>query len=176
MPPRSFNPNAKIVFIGPCSAKKLEASRKSVRSEVDFVITFEELLGIFASRSVTVTADNFNKLSNEATGSGRGFAISGGVAQAVARIVEKNHPDVKVKIKSADGLRECRQMLKEAKTGKYNGYLLEGMGCPGGCVSGAGCIVNPRLATGSVKLAANKSELQISDESKYYDKLNLISK
>ena len=37
-------PNARICFIGPCAAKKLEASRRSVRSEVDFVLTFEELM------------------------------------------------------------------------------------------------------------------------------------
>lgn len=30
-----------------------------------------------------------------------------------------------------------------AKAGKYNGYLLEGMGCPGGCIGGAGTIADP---------------------------------
>ena len=39
-----------------------------------------------------------------------------------------------------DGLKECRKMLAMAKAGKRNGYLLEGMGCPGGCVAGAGTI------------------------------------
>ena len=43
---KKHNPNAKVVFIGPCAAKKLEAMRRSVRSEVDFVLTFEELAGI----------------------------------------------------------------------------------------------------------------------------------
>ena len=65
-------------------------------------------------------------------------------------------------------------MLDEAKKGKYNGYLLEGMGCPGGCVAGAGCIVKPNVAGGQVKVAAKKSELKISDESKYADKLYLL--
>ena len=40
-------PEARICFVGPCAAKKLEASRRSVRSEVDFVLTFEELMGLF---------------------------------------------------------------------------------------------------------------------------------
>ena len=31
-------------------------------------------------------------------------------------------------------------MMQMAKAGKYNGYLLEGMACPGGCVGGAGTI------------------------------------
>ena len=37
------HPDARIVFVGPCSAKKLEANRRTVRSDVDFVLTFEEL-------------------------------------------------------------------------------------------------------------------------------------
>ena len=44
------HPNAKVVFIGPCAAKKLEAMRSSVRSDVDFVITFEELWGLFDAK------------------------------------------------------------------------------------------------------------------------------
>ena len=45
---------AKVVFIGPCAAKKLEAMRKSVRSEVDFVLTFEEMAGIFDAKHVDI--------------------------------------------------------------------------------------------------------------------------
>src|SRR5699024_8809543 len=47
---KHHNPNAKVVFIGPCAAKKLEAMRNDVRSEVDFVLTFEEMTGIFEAR------------------------------------------------------------------------------------------------------------------------------
>mgnify|MGYP002235473396 CR=1 FL=1 len=49
---KKHNPNAKVVFVGPCAAKKLEAMRRSVRSEVDFVLTFEEMSGIFDARQV----------------------------------------------------------------------------------------------------------------------------
>jgi [FeFe] hydrogenase (group B1/B3) len=168
--------DAKIVFVGPCSAKKLEASREEVRSEVDFVITFEELSGIFEAKNVEVLCEHPLEQNNEASGSGRGFAVGGGVAQAVVGVIKNKHPEMDVKVNSADGLRECRKMLQEAKTGKYDGYLLEGMGCPGGCVAGAGCIINPRVAKGKVKLAVKKSELKTSDESKYIDKLSLINR
>ena len=46
------HPNARICFIGPCAAKKLEANRKSVRSDVDFVLTFEELQGMFDAKEI----------------------------------------------------------------------------------------------------------------------------
>ena len=45
-----------------------------------------------------------------------------------------------MKIMNAEGLRDCRKMMALAKAGKLNGYLLEGMACPGGCVAGAGTI------------------------------------
>jgi iron only hydrogenase large subunit-like protein len=47
----------------------------------------------------------------------------------------------------AEGLRDCRKLMLMAKAGKYNGYLLEGMACPGGCVAGAGTLLPVDLAT-----------------------------
>jgi [FeFe] hydrogenase (group B1/B3) len=170
---RETNKDAKIVFIGPCSAKKLEASRRTVKSEVDFVITFEELSGMLEAKGVLVTGTD-KSLNDEATGSGRGFAVTGGVAKAVADLIEKIEPGKEVKTFKADGLKECVQMLEGAKKGKFNGYLLEGMACPGGCIAGAGCLAKPTLSTALVKVAANKSELKLSDESKYADKLHLL--
>ena len=59
---RTQHPNAKIVFVGPCSAKKLEAMRKSVRSEVDFVLTFEEMAGMMDAREIDyLKLDDDNK-------------------------------------------------------------------------------------------------------------------
>ena len=51
---KHHQPGAKVAFIGPCAAKKLEALRSDVRSEVDFVLTFEEMAGIFAARHIDV--------------------------------------------------------------------------------------------------------------------------
>jgi [FeFe] hydrogenase (group B1/B3) len=170
---RENHKDAKIVFVGPCSAKKLEASRKSVKSEVDFVITFEELSGMLDAKGVEIIGTD-TSLDNEATGSGRGFAVSGGVAKAVSDLLKKENPEIEVKIHTADGLKECVQMCDDAVKGKYDGYLLEGMACPGGCVAGAGCIANPNISGAQVKVAAKKSELKYSDESKYADKVYLL--
>lgn len=133
-------PGSKIVFVGPCAAKKLEASRKDIRSDVDFVLTFEELQGMFEAKGVKFEELDDNAPLLEGTGAGRGFAVSGGVAQAVADVIHRWQPEKEVKVASAEGLRDCRRLLTLAKAGKYNGYLLEGMGCPGGCVGGAGTI------------------------------------
>ena len=153
------HPDARIAFIGPCAAKKLEANRKAVRSDVDYVLTFEELQGMFDAKDIDFSKleenpeDDFTK----GTGAGRGFAVGGGVAAAVAEVIHQLDPERKVDIDYGDGLRECRKMLMLARAGKRDGYLLEGMGCPGGCVAGAGTISPVRdssLAVESYKAAA----------------------
>ena len=160
------NPEAKICFIGPCAAKKLEANRKAVRSDVDYVLTFEELQGMFDVREVDPSAVEPDPEGDFTAGSaaGRGFAVGGGVAAAVAQLIGEREPGKTIPIEYGDGLRECRKMLTLAKAGKYNGYLLEGMGCPGGCVAGAGTIRPVKTATNRVAAyqaaAARKSPLE----------------
>ena len=143
---KQADPEARMCFIGPCAAKKLEASRRTVRSDVDFVLTFEELAGIIEARDIDVDSLEVDPTENDlayASAAGRGFAQSGGVAKAVADKIKEWHPDREVKIASAQGLADCKKLLLLAKAGKYNGYLLEGMGCPGGCIGGAGTIADP---------------------------------
>ena len=160
------NPEAKICFIGPCAAKKLEANRKAVRSDVDYVLTFEELQGMFDAREVDPSAVEPDPEGDFTAGSaaGRGFAVGGGVAAAVAQLIGEREPGKTIPIEYGDGLRECRKMLTLARAGKYNGYLLEGMGCPGGCVAGAGTIRPVKTATNRVAAyqaaATRKSPLE----------------
>ena len=112
--------NAKVVFIGPCAAKKLEAMRKSVRSEVDFVLTFEEMAGIFDAKHVNIeTIEEDPDGVNDASTDGRNFAVAGGVAKAVADVIHEKFPDREIKIANAEGLRDCRKLLTMAKAGKY---------------------------------------------------------
>ena len=164
---RKEHPDAKIVFVGPCSAKKLEAMRSSVRSEVDFVLTFEEMAGMMAARGI----DEYTQLTGEgesdfgtASADGRGFAVAGGVANAVVNVVKNLHPEREVKVVNAEGLENCRKMMKDAVKGKYPGYLLEGMACPGGCVAGAGTLQSINKTAAAVKRYAKKSPHSNADE------------
>ena len=150
------HPNCKIVFVGPCSAKKLEASRKSVRSDVDFVLTFEELMGMFIAKNVDFNTLTEKPLKNETSADGRGFAVSGGVAQAVVNVIKRIDPTKDVKVESAQGLRNCKKLLQMAKAGKYDGYLLEGMACPLGCVSGAGTIATSTKTKAMVEVSKRR--------------------
>lgn len=151
------HPNAKVVFIGPCSAKKLEASRRTVRSDVDFVITFEELKAMFKARDINF--DNYEKgrSMHNATGAGRGYAVAGGVAHAIEQCINEYYPGTPVQIEHAEGLEECRKMLLLAKAGKKDGCMIEGMGCPGGCVAGVGTILPINKAKSAVAKSVQES-------------------
>lgn len=169
------HPNAKVVFIGPCAAKKLEAMRRTVRSEVDFVLTFEEMSGIFAAKDLDLEnmhedADGVNDVSTD----GRNFAVSGGVAQAVVDVIKKEYPDKEIKIANAEGLEECRKLMMLASKGKYNGYLLEGMACPGGCVAGAGTMQPIKKSQGAVKIYATKANHKVATETEYVKELDKL--
>lgn len=149
------HPGCMVAFIGPCAAKKLEASRRSIRSDIDFVLTFEEVMGMFEAKDIDFKSLPLDDTMHGASGDGRGFAVSGGVANAVVNCIHEEHPELEVKIASAEGLDECRKLLALAKAGKYNGYLLEGMACPGGCIAGAGTI--QPIAKSKAAVAAHKS-------------------
>ena len=163
-------PGCKVVFVGPCAAKKLEAIREDIRSDVDFVLTFEELQGMFEAKEINFeTIEPVSDL-NEGTAAGRGFAVSGGVAGAVTNLVHETHPELEIKTARAEGLRDCRKMMTLAKAGKYNGCLLEGMACPGGCVAGAGTLLPVELAANVVSRYQQEADTAFPTESPYRDK------
>ena len=163
-------PDCKVVFVGPCAAKKLEAIREDIRSDVDFVLTFEELQGMFEAKEVDFETIEPMYDLNEGTAAGRGFAVSGGVAGAVSDLIRRTDPEAEVKTARAEGLRECRKLMTLAKAGKYNGYLLEGMACPGGCVAGAGTLLPVELATNVVGRYQKEADTESPLESAYRDK------
>ena len=97
-------------------------------------------MGMFEAREVDFTALEDMKIPSSASADGRGFSVSGGVAQAVVNCVRELAPEREIHVEHAEGLDECRKMLMRAKAGRLNGYLLEGMACPGGCIGGAGTV------------------------------------
>ena len=161
----------KVVFVGPCAAKKLEAIRADIRSDVDFVLTFEELQGMFQAKEIDFETLEDSDVLNEGTAAGRGFAVSGGVAGAVEKIIRETNPGMDVKTARAEGLRECRKLMTLAKAGKYNGYLLEGMACPGGCVAGAGTLLPVDLATKVVGRYQSEASTDDPRQSAYISKV-----
>ncbi|MBO5339577.1 MAG: 4Fe-4S dicluster domain-containing protein [Oscillospiraceae bacterium] len=136
-------PDAKVVFIGPCVAKKKEFQLGRTRSAVDCVLTYEELCALFDSKDIDLTQLPETQL-DQASSYGRNFARSGGVTQAVVQLLEEKGigPDrFQLKPVVCNGISECNVALLKAQKGVLDGNFIEGMACEGGCVQGAGCLV-----------------------------------
>ncbi|MHC1714172.1 MAG: 4Fe-4S dicluster domain-containing protein [Acidaminococcaceae bacterium] len=144
------HPDSKVVFIGPCISKKLEALQEHVKDYVDFVITFEELMGMFVAQGIEPSEIEVEGKIEQASVTGRGYAVGGGVAHAVERRIHEMNPEVDIKIECAEGLADCVKLMKLAKLGLKNDMLLEGMACNYGCIGGPGTVITAARARKSV--------------------------
>lgn len=157
---KNKDPEAKIAFIGPCISKKLEALREDVKDFVHFVITYEELMGMFVAKGIELSEIEVSKEIQDASTLGRGYAIAGGVAEAVKSTALKIDPSREINVEGASTLHECVKLMRLAKAGKKNGYLLEGMACSGGCIGGPGTIASLNRVRKAVTEFKNQSEYE----------------
>lgn len=133
---------AKVVFIGPCTAKKAEVRREEVKDYVDVAMTFEELQALFDSKDIDITTLPESGLDN-ASYFGRIFARCGGLADAVAEgLKEQGLTDFNLKPVSCDGIEACKVALIKKSKNLSDANFIEGMACVGGCVGGAGCLTH----------------------------------
>ena len=139
---KSRDADAKVVFIGPCTAKKSEMKKDEVRPYIDSVLTFEELQALFDGKGVDLASLEEEALDN-ASYYGRIFARSGGLADAVREGLRENGLEAfDYRPVSCDGLEECRAALLRLRAGRLEANFIEGMACVGGCIAGAGCLTH----------------------------------
>lgn len=132
---KKMEPNAKVVFIGPCIGKKAEIQKTRLRKSVDYVITFEELLAMLDAADIQVNECEEDVLDN-ASFYGRIFARSGGLTEAIKHVIQSENLKVDFNPVTCNGLKECDMALKLAKIGRSKGNFIEGMACVGGCIGG----------------------------------------
>ena len=155
---KAVEPEAKVIFIGPCIAKKTEATLPDLAGAIDFVLTFQELAAIFQATGVNPATfpDEENPVASRA---GRIYARAGGVSQAVAdtlaRILPKRVDDLQAL--NVHGIPNCQKVLEQAATGVVDANFIEGMACLGGCVGGPGRIVNVEVSTPAVNAYGESS-------------------
>ncbi len=128
------DPTAKVVFIGPCAAKKFEYTLEKTHGMIDSVMSFEELQAFVDARGIDTTQCEDSTLDN-ASFYGRIFAKSGGIAQGVAYVAGKMGVEG-VKPVAMNGIDQCRQHLTLLRAKKATANFFEGMACDGGCVGG----------------------------------------
>ncbi|MDO4495240.1 MAG: 4Fe-4S dicluster domain-containing protein [Clostridiaceae bacterium] len=139
---KETDPGSKVIFIGPCTAKKSEFQKPEVKPYIDSVITFEELQALFDSRDIDIMTLEEDVLDN-ASYYGRIFARSGGLTDAVTQALKEHGiTDFDFKPVSCDGIEACRTALLKASKNVLGGNFIEGMACVGGCIGGAGCLTH----------------------------------
>lgn len=134
---KETDPACKIVFMGPCTAKKMEAQYEEVKPYIDAVLTFEELQALFDSRDINLLEMAEDYLDN-ASYYGRIFARSGGLSDAVTQSLKEQKIEFELKALPCNGIEECRMALLRANKNVLPFNFIEGMACVGGCIGGAG--------------------------------------
>lgn len=154
----------KVVFIGPCTAKKAEVQKDGVKEYVDAAMTFEELQALFDSKDLDITTLAEGVLDN-ASYFGRIFARCGGLSDAVAEALkEQGLTDFPLKAYACDGIEECRIALLKKSKNMLDANFIEGMACVGGCIGGAGCLTHGEKNKAEVdKYGREAYEKKISD-------------
>ena len=146
---KETDPSAKVVFIGPCTAKKAEVLKDSVKPYVDAAMTFEELQALYDSRDIDITTLSESVLDN-ASYFGRIFARCGGLSDAVAEGLKEQGLDFPLKACSCDGIEACRVALMRKVKNLLDANFVEGMACVGGCIGGAGCLTHEEKSRADV--------------------------
>ena len=155
--------NSKVVFIGPCTAKKTEAQLEDVKPYIDAVMTFEELQALYDSKDIDITTLEEDVLDN-ASYFGRIFARSGGLSDAVAQGLKEQNIDFDLKAIPCNGIEECKMALLKKSKNVLDANFIEGMACIGGCIGGAGCLTHGEKNKSEVdKYGREAFEKTISD-------------
>ena len=136
------DPTAKIIFIGPCIAKKAETLYEETSKYVDCTITFEEMQAMFDAKGIDLKQMPAITL-DRASYFGRTFARCGGLAAAVEQALKEQGvtEDVfRLKAVSCSGIADCNVALLKALKGKLEENFIEGMACESGCIGGPACL------------------------------------
>ncbi|GBF34386.1 periplasmic Fe hydrogenase [Desulfocucumis palustris] len=165
---KHLHPGSKVVFVGPCIAKKAEAKEPDIKDAVDAVLTFREVEQIFEAVGIK-PAELEEDVSEHSSRAGRIYARTAGVSRAVEDTLNRISPgrDLKIRAKQADGLQECRKLLKEVLEGNIDANFLEGMGCAGGCVGGPKALIAPGLGRELVDSYGDEALSQTPVDNKY---------
>ncbi|MHC6181443.1 [Fe-Fe] hydrogenase large subunit C-terminal domain-containing protein [Clostridium sp. JNZ X4-2] len=170
---KKLNPNCKVVFIGPCIAKKSEAKEKDIIHDIDFVLTFSEVKDIFDTLNIYPYKLQGEPSMEYASRGGRLYARTGGVSIAVSEAVERIFPEKYKLFKAikANGVKECKSILTKAQNGEIEANFIEGMGCIGGCVGGPKALIPKEEGKIHVDKFAQNSKIKVSIDSDCMNKI-----
>ncbi len=135
------DPEAIVVFLGPCTAKRSEAFYDDY---VDYTLSFEVFAALLEAKEIDICSLNGDDLKLDIQAHGFGFGKVGGVSQSIRESLpegaEFDHAVV-------DGIDKAQvKLFKTYAKGKHPAKFIEVMSCEGGCVGGPNVILNPKVA------------------------------
>lgn len=130
---QKYGDHVKIVFIGPCIAKKAEASDPMLKGDVDEVLTFQELREMFDNKNVLYKKDRFEEFDPPVGGKGGIFPVTRGMLQSAD--MKESLMDLNVMV--AEGKSDFPEIIKEFESGPVKDYHLDLL-CCNGCIMGPG--------------------------------------
>lgn len=157
---KAVDPNARVVFVGPCVSKKVECFNPAVAEAVDYVLTFEELAALFAAREVDPSSVGEGVEPNEASAAARSYPVAGNVASVILDYACRSAgAGEDTPRQSADTLKDCLELLKKIDRNQIEPQplLVEGMACPHGCIGGPGTLAPLNRAKAEVMAFAKKA-------------------
>lgn len=168
------DPDAKVVFIGPCTAKKSEAVKKGISDAIDYVVTFEELTALLEAFNINLWECD-DEVVNDASIFGRGFGAHGGLTASIESFIRENNIDTEFKPVKVSGGNEIKKSMAMARIGRLNGNFIEGMMCEGGCINGAGTIVPALRAKATFNKINNLGEKKLISENETIEEFEDIN-
>ena len=123
---RKKRPDAKVVFIGPCIAKKREAHESGV---VDGVLTFEDLAAMFENKGIVLS--EIAHIPSKASGGvnrAKYYPISRGIIKSFENYIDG------YEFVAVDGAEKCKEVLENIES--LSGMFIEMNSCDSACVNG----------------------------------------
>lgn len=132
---RTINPDAKIVFLGPCIAKKREAESDARTSGfIDAVINFTEFEEWLLDENIRIDTLPDSSFDNPDPKVNRLYPISSGVLSSVVASLEEPGPYRKFYV---HGIKNCIDLFESMERNEVSGSFIEADICSGGCIKGS---------------------------------------
>lgn len=136
-----YGEDVKVVFLGPCIAKKEEAvGDQRVMGAINAILTFEELEEWLRMEHIDISKCEEKAFGNPEVNVNRIYPVSGGVIRSILE-ESKNDANKTEKVNSyhkmyVDGLEECIELLECMEKGELSHCFIEANVCSGGCIKG----------------------------------------
>lgn len=146
--------HTKVVFIGPCAAKKYEALQRDAKDAIDAVLTFDELDNWLAEEDISLSTcleSGFETYGDP--GDARLFALEGGLLKTAAIHADAGDAGVL----RVSGAKDVLALL-DTPPGAWQYTLVEPLFCDGGCIGG------PCMPAGEGLFAATKKVIDFSNQ------------